>query len=81
MKNYLNAEERTKHIILLAMQETAKECFSQFKSICKQLEQEFSHFCKSAKEAREETFRYQGVLAVKRRLIELAKQFGVEVEE
>lgn len=39
----------------------------------KEAENHFSHICKSQKEAREETCRYEGVLYVKQKLEELNK--------
>ena len=60
--------------------ETAKEFFEAVQSKCKELENKYSHLCKSKKEAMQETCRYEGVLAVKRELYEIAKQYGV-VEE
>lgn len=50
-----------------AKAEAIKECIK----ICEQTEKEFSHICKSKKEAREETCRYEGALAVKRKLKEM----------
>ena len=61
--------------------ETAKEILQKIKEKCKELEDKFSHICKSKKECLMETCRYEGVLAVKRELYELAKEYGVEVEE
>lgn len=61
-----------------AGKEMAKEFFEAVQSKCKELENKYSHLCKSKKEAMQETCRYEGVLAVKRELYEIAKQFGVE---
>ena len=61
--------------------ETAKELLQNMKEKCKELEDKFSHICKSKKECLMETCRYEGVLAVKRELYELAKEYGVGVEE
>lgn len=60
--------------------ETAKEILQNMKEKCKELEDKFSHICKSKKECLMETCRYEGVLAVKRELYELAKEYGVEVK-
>lgn len=61
--------------------ETAKEILQKMKEKCKELENKFSHICKSQKECLMETCRYEGVLAVKREVYELAKEYGVEVEQ
>lgn len=64
-----------------AKKETVREILKLTKEKCKELEDKYSHYCKSKKECLEETCRYEGVLAVKRELYELAKQYGVEVDE
>ena len=64
-----------------ARKETAREIFDKAKQKCKELEEKFSHLCKSKRECLEETCRYEGVLAVKREIAELAKQYGGEVEK
>ena len=61
--------------------ETVREILKLTKEKCKELEDKYSHYCKSKKECLEETCRYEGVLAVKRELYELAKQYGGEVDE
>ena len=60
--------------------ETAREILVKLKEKCKEFENKYSHLCKSKKEALMETCRYEGVLAVKRELNELAKQYGVEIK-
>lgn len=62
------------------LKETAREILQDLKAKCKELENKFSHLCKSKKECLMETFRYEGVLAVKRELYELAKEVGIELE-
>lgn len=64
-----------------ASKETAREIFTKAKNICKELESKFSHLCKSKKECLMETCRYEGVLAFKRKLYELAEKFGVDLGE
>ena len=59
--------------------ETATDFLFEVKQLCKEQMDRFSHLCKSQKEAREETCRYQGVLAVYNELRKLAKKFGIEV--
>ena len=61
-----------------ARKETAKEFAERLEEKCKELENKYSHLCKSKKECLMETCRYEGVLAVKRELYEIAKQYGVE---
>ena len=63
-----------------AVKDTAKEILQKGIAKCKELENKYSHLCKSKKECLMETCRYEGVLAVKRELYELAKEKGVEVE-
>ena len=64
----------------IAVKDTAKEILQKGIEKCKELENKYSHLCKSKKECLMETCRYEGVLAVKRELYELAKEKGVEVE-
>ncbi len=52
-----------------------KKFVERLKEKCKELENKYSHLCKSKKEAMEETCRYQGVLAVKREIDETLKEF------
>lgn len=59
--------------------QAVKEVLEKTKEKCKELEDKFSHLCKSKKECLMETCRYEGVLAVKRELNEIAKEFGVEL--
>ena len=60
--------------------ETAREILQEVRNLCKEQADRFSHLCKTKKEAREETLRYEGVLAVKNRLGKIAEKYGVEVE-
>ena len=53
--------------------EMAREILIESKRICKELENKFSHLCKSKKECLMETCRYEGVLAVKKELYKLAE--------
>ena len=62
-----------------ARTQAVKEVLEKTKEKCKELEDKFSHLCKSKKECLMETCRYEGVLAVKRELNEIAKEFGVEL--
>ena len=64
-----------------ARQETAREILEELKTKCKELENKFSHLCKSKKECLMETCRYEGVLAVKRELYDLAIKYGIELED
>lgn len=60
---------------------TAKEILQKMKEKCKELEDKFSHICKSKKECLMETCRYEGVLAVKKELYELSKEYSIESVE
>ena len=63
-----------------AEKKTAREILQEMKAKCKELENKYSHLCKSKKECLMETCRYEGVLAVKRELYDLAKKNGIELE-
>ena len=63
--------------IIKARKQAVKEVLEKTKEKCKELEDKFSHLCKSKKECLMETCRYEGVLAVKRELNEIAKEMGV----
>lgn len=73
-------KEELQNLEIQARKETAREIIDKVKQKCKELENKYSHLCKSKRECLEETCRYEGVLAVKRELYEIAKQYGVEVE-
>ena len=75
------SQTKREHLIEKTKIDTAREILQKMKEKCKELEYKFSHICKSKKECLMETCRYEGVLAVKRELYELAKKYGVEVEE
>lgn len=60
--------------------EKAKDILQEVNQLCKEQADRFSHICKTKKEAREETCRYEGVLAVKNRLGKIAEKHGIEVE-
>ena len=80
LENWKKAAYGYKYAEEQAVKDTAKEILQEGISKCKELENKYSHLCKSKKECLMETCRYEGVLAVKRELYELAKQKGVEVE-
>ena len=79
----INTEMNLQHITKEYEQtrkETARKILQVVNQLCKEQVDRFSHLCKTKKEAREETCRYEGVLAVKNRLGKIAEKYGVEVE-
>lgn len=79
--SYLYRINQLEYRLIEVRRETAKEILQKMKEKCKELENKFSHLCKSKKECLMETCRYEGVLAVKRELYELAKECGIESVE
>lgn len=58
--------------------ELLREFATEVNAILKRLKSEYSHLCKTQKEAREETCRYEGVCRVQNELNKLLKERGVE---
>lgn len=54
--------------------ETAEKFAERLKEKCRELENKYSHLCKSKKECLMETCRYEGVLAVKLCIDEICKE-------
>lgn len=79
IKGCLDRELALEKQLKEARKQAVKEVLEKTKEKCKELEDKFSHLCKSKKECLMETCRYEGVLAVKRELNEIAKEFGVEL--
>lgn len=82
MKEEVSIEKRMGYKIAEKVRkETAREILQKMKEKCKELEDKFSHICKSKKECLMETCRYEGVLAVKKELYELSKEYSIETVE